>query len=73
MLDAITNILADGLVLLPLLIVCVVVIGLIYWAVNFFFPEPQRGVSLIPSEAVKTRAGSALPAQEPPAPERRRA
>ena len=68
MLDAITDTLADALVLLPVLIVFVVVIGLISWAVNFFFPRQQSGLSLVSSEGVKTRAGSALPTDEPPAP-----
>ena len=39
MLNAITDILTNALVLLPLLIVVVVVIGLISWALNFFFPD----------------------------------
>ena len=54
MLDAITDILADALILVPLFILLVVVIGLIYWAVDFFFPEPQRDLN----EVVKTHPGS---------------
>jgi hypothetical protein len=41
MLDAITDILTDALVLAPLLIVFVVVIGLISWAVNFYITRSK--------------------------------
>jgi uncharacterized protein HemY len=55
MLDAITDILTDALVLLPLLVVVVVVIGLISWAVNLFCSRPGRGLSLFSSEGKTAR------------------
>jgi len=73
MLDAITDILTYVFILLPLLIVFLVVSGLICLGINFFFPAPQDGPSVISSEVVKTGAGNALATKEPPSPVRRRA
>ena len=74
MLDAITDILTYVFVLLPLLMVFLVVVGLIFLGINFFFPARKDGrAGVNSSETVKTGAGNAMPTKEPPSPLRRRA
>jgi hypothetical protein len=73
MLHAITDILTYVFILLPLLMIFLVVSGLICLGINFFFPAPQDGPSVISGEVVKTGAGNAMPTKEPPSPLRRRA
>ena len=71
--DEITDIFTVAFVLIPLLIVFVVASGMIFFAVQFFFPEAKRSQSLLSSEVLTTDAGSALPTQEAAAPVCRRA
>jgi len=73
MLHAITATLTYVFILLPLLMVFLVVSGLICLGIDFFFPAPQDGPSVISGEVVKTGAGNAMPTKEPPSPLRRRA